>query len=115
MKSKQLYKVVFHNEGKVYEIYAREVHPGSLYGFVEVAGIVFGEKSAVVVDPSEEKLKAEFDGVRRTHIPMHAIVRIDEVDRQGTARITGDDKGGKIARFPTPIYTPGKTPEPPKD
>lgn len=115
MKSRQLYKVVFHNDGKVYEIFARQVYQGSLFGFVEIADIVFGEKSAVVVDPSEEKLKAEFDGVTRTHIPMHAVVRIDEVDKQGTAKITGGEKAGNIARFPTSLYTPGKAPETPKD
>jgi len=113
MKTKPLYKVVFHNEGKTYEIYARQVRQGALYGFVEVADIVFGEKSAVVVDPSEEKLQAEFAGVRRTHIPLHALVRIDEVDRQGPAKISDGDKGGNVTRFPTPIYTPGKPPEPP--
>lgn len=115
MKTKHLYKVVFHNEGKVYEIYARQVQPGSLYGFVEVAEIVFGEKSAVVVDPSEERLKAEFEGVRRSYIPLHAVIRIDEVDKQGPAKISGGDKGGNVARFPTPIYTPGKTPDTPKE
>jgi hypothetical protein len=115
MKTKHLYKVVFHNEGKIYEIYARQVHQGSLYGFVEVAEIVFGEKSAVVVDPTEERLKAEFAGVQRSYIPLHAVIRIDEVDKQGTAKITGGEKGGNIARFPAPIYTPGKAPETPKD
>jgi hypothetical protein len=115
MKTKHLYKVVFHNEGKVYEIFARQVRQDGLYGFIEIAEIVFGEKSAVVVDPSEEKLKAEFAGVRRTHIPLHAVIRIDEVDKQGTAKITGGEKGGSIARFPTPVYAPGKAPESPKD
>jgi hypothetical protein len=115
MKTKHLYKVVFHNEGKVYEIYARQVQQGNLYGFIEVAEIVFGEKSAVVVDPSEERLKAEFEGVKRTYVPLHAVIRIDEVDKQGPARITGDDRTGNVARFPTPLYTPGKMPESPKD
>jgi hypothetical protein len=115
MKTKHLYKVVFYNEGKVYEIYARQVQPGSLYGFVEVAEIVFGEKSAVVVDPSEERLKAEFEGVKRTYIPLHALIRIDEVDKQGAAKITAGDKTGNIARFPGSVYTQGKAPESPRD
>ncbi|MGE0372964.1 MAG: DUF1820 family protein [Gammaproteobacteria bacterium] len=115
MKTKHLYKVVFHNEGKVYEIYARQVHQGGMYGFVEVAEIVFGEKSAVVVDPSEERLKTEFEGVRRSYIPLHAVIRIDEVDKQGTAKISGGEKGGNVTRFPTPIYTPGRTPDAPKE
>ncbi|MBK8162129.1 MAG: DUF1820 family protein [Gammaproteobacteria bacterium] len=115
MKTKHLYKIVFHNEGKVYEIYARQVHQGGMYGFVEIAEIVFGEKSAVVVDPTEERLKAEFEGVRRSYIPLHAVIRIDEVDKQGTAKISGGEKGGNVARFPTPIYTPGRTPDAPKE
>ncbi|MCC6208733.1 MAG: DUF1820 family protein [Gammaproteobacteria bacterium] len=111
MKTKHLYKVVFHNEGKIYEIYARQVNQGGLYGFVEVTDIVFGEKSAVVVDPSEERLKAEFSDVRRSYIPLHAVIRIDEVDKQGTAKISDGEKGGNIARFPTSLYAPGRNPD----
>ncbi|MBK9132106.1 MAG: DUF1820 family protein [Gammaproteobacteria bacterium] len=111
MKTKHLYKVVFHNEGKIYEIYAHQVNQGGLYGFIEIAEIVFGEKSAVVVDPSEERLKAEFGGVRRSYIPLHAVIRIDEVDKQGTAKISDGEKGGNVARFPTPLYAPGRPPD----
>ncbi len=87
MAKKRLYRVAFVNQGKVYEIYARHVAQGDLYGFVDVEGILFGEKSAVVIDPTEERLKSEFEGVTRTHIPMHAVVRIDEVEKQGAAKI----------------------------
>lgn len=109
MKQKRLYKVVFHNEGKQYEIYAREVAQADLYGFVMIGGILFGEKSAVVVDPSEERLKAEFGNVKRTWLPMHAIVRIDEVEKPGTAKITAieDRSGSKVTPFPGPAWTPG--------
>lgn len=111
MKSKRIYRIAFHNAGKLYEIYAKGISQGELYGFIEVSGIVFGEKSAVVVDPSEERLKAEFDDVRRCFIPLHSVVRIDEVDKQGTARITAGD--GKVAYFPAPFQIPGKPPERP--
>ena len=30
---------------------------GELYGFVEIGEIIFGERTAILVDPSEEKLK----------------------------------------------------------
>ena len=66
MATSHIFKVVFVNQGKVYEIYARKVGHGSLFGFVEVEELVFGERSTVVVDPSEEKIKAEFEGVKRT-------------------------------------------------
>ena len=106
MSKQTLYKVVFMNQGQVFEIYARKVGHGAMFGFVEVEELVFGERSTVVVDPSEEKIKSEFDNVRRTYLPMHSIIRIDEVDKQGKSKIS-DIKGGNVAQFPMPIYTPG--------
>ena len=107
MASETLYKVVFMNQGQVYEIYARSVGHGTLFGFVEVEELVFGERSSVVVDPSEEKIKTEFAGVKRTYLPMHSIIRIDEVDKQGTSKISKLE-GGNVTQFPLPVYTPGE-------
>ncbi len=106
MSVKLLYKIIFMSQGQVYEIYAKSVGHGSLFGFVEVEQLVFGERSSVVVDPSEEKIKTEFANVRRTYLPMHSIIRIDEVDKQGASKIS-KLKGGNVAQFPIPIYTPG--------
>jgi Domain of unknown function (DUF1820) len=61
---RRTYRVTFLNQGKVYEIYARNVAHGEMFGFIEVSDIVFGERSQVVVDPSEESLKHEFSGSR---------------------------------------------------
>ena len=111
MSRAPLYKVVFMNQGQIYEIYARQIDQGALFGFVAVEELVFGERSTVVVDPAEEKLKAEFENVRRTYLPMHSILRIDEVDKQGISKISKAE-GGNVAQFPMPMYTPGdKTPE----
>ena len=55
MAAETLYKVTFMSQGQVYEIYARSVGHGALFGFVEVEELVFGERSSVVVDPSEER------------------------------------------------------------
>lgn len=106
MSRKRVYKVMFMNQGQVFEIYARRVNHGELFGFVAVEELVFGERTTVVVDPSEERIKAEFENVRRTYLPMHSIVRIDEVDKQGTSKISKVE-GGNVAQFPIPIYTPG--------
>ena len=106
MSKPTLFKVIFMNQGQVFEIYARKVGHGAMFGFVEVEELVFGERSSVVVDPSEEKIKSEFDDVRRTYLPMHSIVRIDEVDKQGKSKIS-EIKGGNVSQFPMPIYTPG--------
>lgn len=105
MTAKTVFKILFMNQGKVYEIYARGVGHGSLYGFVEVEEIVFGERSTVVVDPAEERIKAEFDGVKRTYLPLHSVIRIDEVDKQGISKISRIE-GGNVAQFPMPMFTP---------
>ena len=108
MADKTIFKVIFMNQGQIYEIYAREVGHGVMFGFVEVEEIIFGERSTVVVDPSEERIKSEFKGVKRTYLPMHSIIRIDEVDKQGTPKISKAE-GGNVAQFPLPVYTPGET------
>jgi hypothetical protein len=106
MAASHIFKVVFVNQGKVYEIYARKVSHGSLFGFIEVEELVFGERSAVVVDPSEEKVKAEFEGVKRTYLPLHSVLRVDEVRQQGQAKVSTFE-GSNVTPFPVPLYTPG--------
>src|SRR5262245_26004639 len=88
MAASHIFKVMFVNQGKVYEIYARKVSHGGLLGFVEVEELVFGGRTQVVVDPSEEKVKAEFEGVKRTYLPMHSVLRIDEVQTQGVSKVS---------------------------
>jgi hypothetical protein len=106
---KHIYKIAFANQGKVYEIFAKSVSQGNLFGFVEVEGLLFGEKTTVVVDPSEEALQREFAGVERTYIPLHAIVRIDEVEKRGTSKIHPiSEAAPKVTSLPTTIYTPLK-------
>ena len=93
----EIYKITFLNKGKVYEIFVKQVYQSDLYGFIEIEEFLFDERSQVVVDPSEEKLKSEFTGVRRSFIPMQAIIRIDEVEKTGVAKISSGDK---ITPFP---------------
>jgi len=98
-KSEQIYKVIFVNQGKVYEIYAQHVFQGNLYGFIEVEELLFGEKSSLLVDPTEERLQNEFAGVKRSFIPMHAVIRIDQVEKQGTSKMYASS-GDNVAAFP---------------
>lgn len=105
MPKKPLYKISFYNLNKVYEIYASQVYQSDLYGFVTIEGLAFDERSTVVVDPSEEKLKSEFEQVKRFFVPMHSIIRIDEVDKRGTAKISDADEN--VAHFPSSVYSPG--------
>jgi hypothetical protein len=101
-----LFRITFLNKGQVYEVYCREVFQSDLYGFIEIEDFVFGERSQMVVDPAEEKLKTEFTGVKRSFIPLQAIIRIDEVEKEGVATIS---KGDNIAPFPLQIIPRGNT------
>ncbi len=107
MSKKTLYRVSFISHNNIYEMYVRNVTSSNLFGFVELSEFVFGETTQVLVDPAEERLKTEFANVKRCYIPMHAVLRIDEVEKQGVAKITGiSEKSGKVTQFPNPIYTP---------
>ena len=112
MAEDRIYKVVFYNQGEIYEIFARHVAQGGLFGFIEVEELAFGETKRVVIDPSQERLEREFSGVKRTYLPLHAIVRIDEVEKEGTGRITSvKDSDGKVHPFPTILPPRGDPPK----
>jgi hypothetical protein len=100
--TQRLYRVTFLNQGQVYEIYARNVSHGGMMGFVEIEKIVFGERSSILVDPGEERLKAEFENVERTYVPVHAVVRIDQVSKPGPSRILPAGESGKVTSLPLP-------------
>jgi hypothetical protein len=110
MASSHIFKIMFVNQGKVYEIYARKVGQGRLFGFIDVEELVFGERSSVVVDPGEERIKSEFTGVKCTMLPMHSILRIDEVKKQGVSKISAMEGGSNVAQFPMGLYPPGVEP-----
>ena len=99
MSNQPVYKIIFHNGKEIFEVFAKHIYQSDMWGFVEIEELVFGEKSQILVDPGEEKLKNEFSGVKRSYIPMQCIVRIDEVEKEGAARIS-EAGSAKIAPFP---------------
>lgn len=102
MPEQSIYRINFINQGKVYEIYASHVGASDMLGFIEVSHLQFGEKSSVVLDPGEESLKNEFKRIKRTYIPLHAVIRIDEVEKLGHAKITEvpEESKGNVTTFP---------------
>ena len=110
MASSHIFKIMFVNQGKVYEIYARKVGQGRLFGFIDVEELVFGERSTVVLDPGEERIKSEFMGVKCTMLPMHSVLRIDAVKKQGVSKISALEGGSNIAQFPVSMFPPGAEP-----
>ena len=100
---KTLYKVTFLNHGKVYELYARRVASGALWGFTEVGELVFDVHDGMVIDPTEERLRDEFGNTRVLHLPMQSIVRIEEVEKKGQSAIRDAATGEKVVTaFPLP-------------
>ena len=110
MSNQPVYKVIFQNGSQVFEVFARQIYQSDMWGFIEVEEFVFGERSKIVVDPSEEKLKIEFDGVKRSYIPLQAIIRIDEVDKEGSGKVSdASPGGGNVASFPFAGMSPGQS------
>ncbi|NLG59335.1 MAG: DUF1820 family protein [Gammaproteobacteria bacterium] len=103
--SKTLYKVTFLSLGKVYELYARRVSSGSLWGFTEVGELVFDVHDGVVVDPTEERLRDEFGNTKVLHLPMQSVLRIEEVEKKGQSAIRDAGTGEKVV---TPFPMPAK-------
>ena len=101
MKSKSVYKIIFMQLGEVYEVFAKHIFQSDMYGFIEVENYIFNKDKQLVVDPSSEKLKNEFSDVQRSYIPMNAIIRIDEVEETGEAKIK--ENKSQISPFPLNI------------
>ncbi len=97
-----IYRIIFYQNDKLYEIYSKYLSEESLMGFIEIEELIFQDtKSGIVIDPSEEKLRAEFKGVKRSYIPMHSIIRIDEVSKEGVAKIKeGTENKSNISQLP---------------
>lgn len=99
-KAKPIFKIVFLNHGKIYELFASAVVASDIYGFVQVHDLIFETGETLVVDPTEERLREEFEGVRSLHLPMHSVVRIEEVANRGLCKIRDPETGEKVTPFP---------------
>lgn len=100
MAEKRLYKIIFLNQGKVYELYSEGVTSSGLWGFIEVSGLVFEKGEGLVVDPTEEKMRQEFEHARVLHLPLQCILRIEEVEKRGQCLIRDRESGEKVTPFP---------------
>ena len=107
MPAKLIFKITFLNNGKIYEIFANKVSQSGLFGFIEIEEFIFDRSSSLVIDPSEDRLAKEFNGIKRSYIPMHSVIRIDEVEKKGVAKISNaPENGNVIAPFPNSTIIP---------
>lgn len=100
MADKRLYKIIFLNQGKVYELFSESVTSSGLWGFIEVSDLVFEEGEGLVVDPTEEKMREEFASARVLHLPIQSVLRVEEVEQRGKCRIRDRESGEKVTPFP---------------
>lgn len=100
MADKRLYKIIFLNQGKVYELFSEGVTSSGLWGFIEVSDLVFEEGDGLVVDPTEEKMREEFASARVLHLPIQSVLRVEEVDQRGKCLIRDRESGEKVTPFP---------------
>jgi hypothetical protein len=113
-RARPVYKVIFQNQGQVVELFAQSVGSSELLGFVEVRDLKFRGRSEVVVDPGAEGLEAEFGRAKRLLLPFSSILRIEEVDTVGSARVrAATEVGGLVKPFPVPLIPPPKPPKNP--
>jgi len=106
MSRNEIYRVAFLKHGKVYELYCRDVNTVTMWGFVELNELVFGDKDAVVVDPTEEKMRDEFEGVETLFVPLHSVLSIEKVNKRGQVVIRDRESGEKVTPFP--LSPPGR-------
>jgi hypothetical protein len=100
MADKRLYKIIFFNGGKVYELFSEGVTSSGLWGFIEVSDLVFGPAEGLVVDPTEEKMRQEFEHAKVLHLPIQSVVRVEEVEKRGQCLIRDSKSGEKVTPFP---------------
>ena len=106
MKTKNVYKIIFIQLGEIYEVFAKQIYQRALYGVIELEEYIVNKDNQLVVDPSSEKLKNEFSMVERSYIPINSIVRIDEVNETGEAKIK--ENKGQVSPFPLNIQPSNK-------
>lgn len=107
-----IYRVIFDNQGDVYELYTLFIYQSEMYGFVEVEELIFDDsqiseaKNQEVAKVNFEKLKVEFTGVKRSFIPLPSIIRIDEMEKPGVVKVTPSkgDSNGNVRHFPSPAF-----------
>ena len=100
MAEKRLYKIIFLNNGKVYELFSEGVATSGLWGFIEVSDLVFDTADGLVVDPTEEKMRQEFEDTRVLHLPIQSVLRVEEVEKRGQCLIRDRESGEKVTPFP---------------
>lgn len=97
MPKEIIYRVLYHQQEVPFELYARSVSESEMFGFVELEELVFDASNSNV--EIQEKIKQEFEAVKRTYIPLANVFRIDTIERDED--LTGKRSStGNVTVFP---------------
>lgn len=80
-RSGVVYRVHYAKEKEpLCEILARQVGPADILGFIEISDFVAPRPSGRILRPDADRVEREFEGVRRTFVPISDVRRIDAID-----------------------------------
>ena len=87
-----IYRILFNQGNDVYEIYSRYVCEETLMGFIEIEELVFptahaNKSEKAKSNKSLDTLRQEFTNVKRCYVPVHSVLRIDEINQHITDQI----------------------------
>lgn len=91
MAIKAVYRIKFVQNEKICEIYARYIAEDTLVGFIELGDLEGLNKN---------HLEKELINVSRCYVPMHTILRIDEIENSCGLTLTSKDSVDKVHAFP---------------
>lgn len=83
-EQRPIYRIVFTQEEEIKELYAQYISEETLVGFIEADTLLDRNNIALIVNPKE---------VRRCYIPLHNILRIDEITVEQT------EKSGNVSHL----------------
>ncbi|MBZ4644220.1 MAG: hypothetical protein PWQ25_180 [Deferribacteres bacterium] len=83
-RNERYFRIQFIDSKKeIMTFFAKSVNPSSYIGLIEVSNILYMD-SEILINPEDEKIRKEFKGVKRTFLPLSAIIRIDEIEEPKT-------------------------------
>lgn len=78
-EEKSIYRVIFTDENKNIITLHSEKMDTTILGFMEFSKLFFPEPSEIIVTPDDEKIYNLFKDVKKIHIPLSQIIRIEEL------------------------------------
>ena len=116
-EKESLYRVSFILKEEIYEVCALGIANSNLFGFVEIDELVWDAEPSTIIDPAKERVREKFKEVACIFVPVHAILHIDLVEfdetakkgKTGSAKSVPVKEGSNVMYFPKSNYTPTHT------